>query len=306
MIIPPPAWARRAAMVGLSRATPVLVPRPDSTCCLLDPADLRKAVTPRSRGIILNSPSNPTGAVYGASHLAEIAKIALDAELWVLSDDVYEHIVYDGLPAHILSVEPRLKSRGIVFNSLSKTYAMTGWRIGFAAGPKEAIAAAVRLQGQNSGNPNSITQAAAIEAVAERVGLSPLVCNFLAVVARNRRLFAVPAMIEAYLKTLAERRGEVTAEVIAAQPLSEAQQAQQAVPTPALRKAARTLEPAANQARAGQRDDAALTVHGADDLELLAPHHVGKRVFHRDAGKKDQRRQSVEGFRDGLCEDVLQ
>ena len=89
----------------------------------------------------------------------------VDADLWVMSDDVYEHIVYDGLAPHLFHIEPRLKSHGIVFNSLSKTYAMTGWRIGFAAGPKEAIAAAGRLQSQNSGNPNSITQAAAIEAL---------------------------------------------------------------------------------------------------------------------------------------------
>jgi aspartate aminotransferase len=165
VIIPTPAWVSLAAMVSLSGATPVLVPCPESNGFLLDPAALRKAITPRTRGIIFNSPSNPTGAVYGASHLAEIARVLLDADIWVLSDDVYEHIVYDGLPAHILSLEPRLKPKGIVFNSLSKTYAMTGWRIGFAAGPKDAIGAAARLQGQNSGNPNSITQIAAIEAL---------------------------------------------------------------------------------------------------------------------------------------------
>lgn len=165
VIIPTPAWVSLAAMVGLSGATPMLVPCPESSGFLLDPGTLRKAITPRTRGIIFNSPSNPTGAVYGAGPLTEIAKVLLEADLWVLSDDVYEHIVYDGLPAHILNLEPRLKPRGIVFNSLSKTYAMTGWRIGFAAGPKEVISAAARLQGQNSGNPNSITQVAAIEAL---------------------------------------------------------------------------------------------------------------------------------------------
>jgi len=82
-----------------------------------------------------------------------------------MSDDVYEHIVYDGLAPHLFHIEPRLKSHGIVFNSLSKTYAMTGWRVGFAAGPKEVIGAASRLQSQNSGNPNSIAQAAALEAL---------------------------------------------------------------------------------------------------------------------------------------------
>jgi aspartate aminotransferase len=165
VIIPTPAWVSLAAMVGLSGAEPKLVVCPESNGFRLSPDALKKAITPRTRGIIFNSPANPTGVVYSASHLGELARVILDADLWVMSDDVYEHISYDGLPAHILRVEPRLKPRGIVFNSLSKTYAMTGWRIGFAAGPKEAIAAAARLQGQNSGNPNSITQAAAIEAL---------------------------------------------------------------------------------------------------------------------------------------------
>ncbi len=96
---------------------------------------------------------------------ARFAKVLVDADIWVMSDDVYEHIVYGNFPPHIFNLEPRLKTKGIIFNSLSKTYAMTGWRIGFAAGPKEAIAAAGRLQSQNSGNPNSMTQAAAIEAL---------------------------------------------------------------------------------------------------------------------------------------------
>jgi len=152
-------------MVSLAGAEPKFVPCPEETGFLLEPETLRRAITPRTRGIIFNSPSNPTGAVYGPEQLSAIAKVLVDTDLWVMSDDVYEHIVYSGLAPHMFHIEPRLKSRGIVFNSLSKTYAMTGWRIGFAAGPKEAIAAAGRLQSQNSGNPNSITQAAAIEAL---------------------------------------------------------------------------------------------------------------------------------------------
>jgi aspartate aminotransferase len=165
VIIPTPAWVSFAAMVSLAGALPKFVPCPEATGFLLEPETLRRAITPRTRGIILNSPSNPTGAVYGAEQLSAIAKVLVDADLWVMSDDVYEHIVYEGFAPHIFHLEPRLKSKGIIFNSLSKTYAMTGWRIGFAAGPKEAIAAAGRLQSQNSGNPNSITQAAAIEAL---------------------------------------------------------------------------------------------------------------------------------------------
>jgi aspartate/methionine/tyrosine aminotransferase len=123
------------------------VPCPEGNGFLLGPDELKKAITTRTRGIILNSPSNPTGAVYSASHLAEIAKVALDADIWVLSDDVYEHISYDGLPAHIFTVEPRLRAKGIVFNSLSKTYAMAHWirgrperghrRRGAVAGPEQ-------------------------------------------------------------------------------------------------------------------------------------------------------------------------
>ncbi len=165
VIIPTPAWVSFVAMVNLSGAEAQLVRCAEERGFLLDPKQLRKAITPRTRGIILNSPSNPTGAVYSSEQLAALARILLDAGIWVMSDDVYEHIVYDGAVPHIFQIEPRLKARGIVFNSLSKAYAMTGWRIGFAAGPREAIGAATRLQSQNSGNPNSITQAAAIEAL---------------------------------------------------------------------------------------------------------------------------------------------
>jgi aspartate aminotransferase len=167
VIIPTPAWVSFSAMVSLSGAQPILVRCPEEQGFLLDPDRLHRAITPRTRGIILVSPSNPTGAVYSAAALSELAKVLVSSssELWVMSDDVYEHIVYNGSVPHIFQIEPRLKQRGIVFNSLSKAYAMTGWRIGFAAGPRDAISAAARLQSQNSGNPNSITQVAAIEAL---------------------------------------------------------------------------------------------------------------------------------------------
>lgn len=165
VIIPTPAWVSFVAMVNLAGAEAKLVECPEDAGFILDPERLRRAITSRTRGIILNSPSNPTGAVYSANQLGALAKILLEADLSVLSDDVYEHIVYDAAVPHIFQIEPRLKAKGFALNSLSKAYAMTGWRIGFAAGPREVIAAAARLQGQNSGNPNSITQAAAIEAL---------------------------------------------------------------------------------------------------------------------------------------------
>src|SRR5579863_2916431 len=199
VIIPTPAWVSFVAMVNLSGAEAQLVPCPEENAFLLDPERLRRAITPRTRGIILNSPSNPTGAVYSSEQLSALSKILLDANLWVMSDDVYEHIIYDGPAPHVFQVEPRLKSKGIVFNSLSKDYAMTGWRIGFAAGPREAIAAATRLQSQNSGNPNSITQAAAVEALAgPQDEIKSMMAEFRArrelVVERVRRLdgFSLP------------------------------------------------------------------------------------------------------------------
>jgi aspartate aminotransferase len=165
VIIPTPAWVSFAEMVRLSGAGVKLVPCRESEGFRLRADELRRALTPNTRGIILNSPCNPTGTVYRAQQLRELAAVLLEAGLWVLCDDVYEHIRYVEQEPHIFTIEPRLKPSGIVLNSLSKTYAMTGWRVGFAAGAAEVIAAASRLQGQNSGNPNSIAQAAAIEAL---------------------------------------------------------------------------------------------------------------------------------------------
>jgi aspartate aminotransferase len=165
VIIPVPAWVSFAEMVKLSGADVKLVRTSERDGFRLAPEELRRALSPNTRGIILNSPCNPTGAVYRAEHLSALAPILLEAGLWVLYDAVYENIVYDSPAPNIFRIEPRLRNKGIVLDSLSKTYAMTGWRIGFAAGPREVISAAGRLQGQNSGNPNSITQAAAIEAL---------------------------------------------------------------------------------------------------------------------------------------------
>jgi aspartate aminotransferase len=165
VVIPTPAWVSFSAMVDLSGAKPVPVRCREDNDFQLTPDALSKAITPRTRGIMINSPSNPTGTVYRAGPLAELAQVLANTDIWVLSDDTYEHIAYDGPAPHIFQIEPQLKNRGILFNSLSKTYAMTGWRVGFAAGPKEVIGAASRLQSQNSGNPNSIAQAAAVEAL---------------------------------------------------------------------------------------------------------------------------------------------
>jgi aspartate aminotransferase len=165
VIIPTPAWVSFVAMVNLSGATAKLVECSEDRGFVLDPENLAHAITPRTRGIILNSPSNPTGAVYSSGQLTELAKILLDADIWVLSDDVYEHIVYDGPLPHIFRIEPRLQARGFALNSLSKAYAMTGWRIGYCGGPKEIITAMSTIQGQSTSNPSSISQKAAVAAL---------------------------------------------------------------------------------------------------------------------------------------------
>ncbi len=165
VIIPTPAWVSYAAMVELSGATPKFVPTREEDGFILTPNQLRSVLNSRSRGIILNSPCNPTGAVYNEEQLRALSQVILEAGLWVISDDVYSNMVYDGVAPHLFCVEPRLRERGIIVNSLSKTYAMTGWRVGFAVGPREVMSAVGRLQSQNSGNPNSIAQAAAVEAL---------------------------------------------------------------------------------------------------------------------------------------------
>ena len=167
VIIPGPAWVSFSAMVSLSGATPKLVVCPEENGFLLDPDLLRRAVTPRTRGIILNSPSNPTGAVYSAGHLNEISRVLLDADMWVLSDDVYEHIVYDGPIPHIFQIEPRLKAKGVVLNSLSKAYAMTGWRIGLALAPGPVAKAMAALQSHTTTGANHPAQFAAAVALGD-------------------------------------------------------------------------------------------------------------------------------------------
>jgi len=130
------------------------------------PEQLNAAITARTRAIIMNSPSNPTGAVYTAGELAALAKVLAGKEILVISDDIYEKILYNGKPfTNIASVNEEVRKRTIVVNGVSKAYAMTGWRIGYAAGPEEIIAAATKLQSQNTSNPTSIAQMAAVEAL---------------------------------------------------------------------------------------------------------------------------------------------
>lgn len=167
VIVPTPYWVSYPDIVRLADGVPVFVPCPPDRGFKLQPEDLERAITPRTRWLVLNAPNNPSGAVYSREEMKALTDVLLRyPEVWVLTDDIYEHILYDGrefvTPAQ---VEPRLKSRTATVNGVSKAYAMTGWRIGYAGAPADLVKAMVKLQSQSTSNPASITQAGAVEAL---------------------------------------------------------------------------------------------------------------------------------------------
>ena len=167
VIIPAPYWVSYPEMVALAGGEPVSVVCPASSGFKLQPADLEKAITPKTKWIILNSPSNPTGAVYTRSELKAITDVLVKhPHVWVMTDDMYEHLLYGDFefttPAQ---VEPKLHDRTLTVNGVSKAYCMTGWRIGYAGGPAELIKAMATIQSQSTSNPSSIAQWAAVEAL---------------------------------------------------------------------------------------------------------------------------------------------
>jgi aspartate aminotransferase len=167
VILPAPYYVSYPDMVQLAGGTPVSVDCAEATGFKLQAADLERAITPRTRWLMLNSPCNPTGAVYTAADLKPLTEVLKrHPHVWVLTDEVYEHIVYDGLKsASPAQVEPALFERTLTVNGVSKAYAMTGFRIGFAGGPQELIKTILKMQSQSTTNPSSISQAAAIEAL---------------------------------------------------------------------------------------------------------------------------------------------
>jgi aspartate aminotransferase len=175
VIVPAPFWVSYPEIVALAGATPVIVPTTEADGFKLKPGPLEAAITPKTKWLILNSPSNPTGAAYTRADLKAITDVLLKHEhVWVLTDDMYEHLVYDDFvfttPAQ---VEPALKARTLTMNGVSKAYAMTGWRIGYAAGPSMLIKAMAKLQSQSTSNPSSISQWAAVEALNGPQGFIP-------------------------------------------------------------------------------------------------------------------------------------
>ena len=167
VIIPTPYWTSYSDIVEISGGIPVLVECHGSDGFLLKSQQLERAITPKTRWLLLNSPSNPTGAAYREEDYRPLIDVLLaHPQVWLMVDDMYEHIVYDGFrfvtPA---AIEPRLKPRILTVNGVSKAYAMTGWRIGYAGGPKALIKAMAVVQSQATSCPSSISQAAALEAL---------------------------------------------------------------------------------------------------------------------------------------------
>ena len=167
VIIPAPYWVSYPDMVLLAEGTPKIVECPLDKNFILQPEDLERAITPKTKWIILNSPSNPTGSGYTWEDLKKLTDILIQyPNVWVMTDDMYEHLVYDDFkfctPAQ---VEPELYSRTLTVNGMSKAFCMTGWRIGYAAGPENLITAIRKIQSQSTSNPSSISQAASVAAL---------------------------------------------------------------------------------------------------------------------------------------------
>ena len=167
VIVPAPYWASYPDMVLLAGGTPVSVPTKLARGFKLEPDALDKAITPQTKWLILNSPSNPTGAAYTRAELKALTAVLLrHPHVWVLTDDMYEHLVYDDFVfATPAQVEPKLYGRTLTVNGVSKAYCMTGWRIGYAGGPAELIKAMATIQSQSTSNPSSISQWASVEAL---------------------------------------------------------------------------------------------------------------------------------------------
>jgi aspartate aminotransferase len=165
VLIPAPYWVSYPEQVKLVGAVPVPVPTEEAHGFQVDPRRLSAAITPRTRAVILNSPNNPTGAVFPPSALRAVGELAERHDFLVISDECYEALTYEGPHVSIASLAPEIKARTIVVNTCSKAYAMTGWRIGYAAGPRTLIEAMGDVQSQVTSNPSSIAQWAAVEAL---------------------------------------------------------------------------------------------------------------------------------------------
>ena len=166
VIVPAPYWVSYPDMVLLAGGKPVIMECDEKQGFKINPNDLEKFITPKTKWIILNSPSNPTGACYSEQDIKAIAAILeKHNHVYILSDDIYEHVTYEGFKFFTIAQINSLKDRVLTMNGVSKAYSMTGWRIGYAAGPKDIVKAIAKIQSQSTTNPSSISQAAAVEAL---------------------------------------------------------------------------------------------------------------------------------------------
>jgi aspartate aminotransferase len=167
VLIPAPYWVSYPDMVLLCGGKPKIIKTKEVEGFKLDPDKLKRAITPKTKVLILNSPSNPAGVTYTKEELEDIANVLLKhKKVFIISDDIYEKLIYDGLKfSNIVQACPELKERTIIVNGVSKTYSMTGWRIGYALGPKPVIDAMINIQSQSTSNPTSISMKAAVEAL---------------------------------------------------------------------------------------------------------------------------------------------
>jgi len=165
VLVPAPYWVSYPEQVRMVGGVPVDVETSEATGFDLDPDRLRAAVTPRTKLIVLNSPNNPTGAVFSTAALQAVARLAVERNLWIVSDECYEALTFEGRHVSVASLSPEVKARTIVVNTCSKAYAMTGWRIGYAAGDRTLIKGMTDVQSQVTSNPSSVAQWAAVEAL---------------------------------------------------------------------------------------------------------------------------------------------
>ena len=167
VIIPCPFWVSYPDIVSLCDGKPVIVNTSDSNKFKMTPAELESKITNKTKWVIINSPGNPTGSTYSKEELAGLANVLLKYEnLWILSDDIYEYLIYDNLKFfNILNLEPKLYDRTFIVNGVSKAFSMTGWRIGYGAGSKEIVKSISKIQSQSTTNPTSISQMAAVKAL---------------------------------------------------------------------------------------------------------------------------------------------
>ena len=166
VIVPAPFWVSYQDQILLNDATPVILETSESEGYTVTPEALKATITPKTKAVIINSPGNPTGAIYERATLEGIARVAVDHDLLVISDEIYEKIIYDSHQhVSIASLGTDVAARTVIVNGVSKAYAMTGWRIGYAAGPKDLIKAMANIQSQSTSNPTSIAQKAAVAAI---------------------------------------------------------------------------------------------------------------------------------------------